>query len=275
MALFDRQRQQRDQVHQPQPIMSLSVVIVAQDEERTIGRVIEAVKPIADEIVLVDSGSSDKTIEIATELGAVCHHQDWLGYARQKNHAIGLAKSDWILSLDADEILTPDLVAEIEELMGNGRTEEFDGYLIPRVLYIGDQPIKHGGFYPDAQLRLIRKGKGQFNDRMVHEAIKVAGPVKMLRNSMLHYAYRNVSEFSQAMEKYARLSAKEFASREKFGWRCHPLNELMHPVWTFLYRYLVRGGILDGALGLQLANIYSDYVRKKIRYLRELKETSG
>lgn len=255
--------------------MALSVVIVAQDEERTIGKVIEAVKPISDEVILVDSGSTDRTMEIARQLGAKVQHQDWLGYAAQKNFAISLAESDWILSLDADEILTPDLVSEIKQVLADPGAKQFDGYRIPRVLYIGDQPIKHGGFYPDAQLRLIQKGKGQFNDRMVHEAIKISGPEKMLNNCMLHYAYRNVAEFTSAMEKYARLSAKEYARRQKFGWRCHPLNEIVHPVWTFLYRYLARGGVMDGAIGLQLANIYSDYVRKKIRYLRELKESSG
>lgn len=250
--------------------MPLSVVIVAQDEERTIGRVIEAVKPIADEIVLVDSGSSDRTIEIATSLGARCQHQDWLGYAAQKNFAIDLAGNDWILSLDADEILTPELVAEIKEVLADPRATDYDGYKLPRVLYIGDTPVRHGGFYPDAQLRLIQKGKGRFNDRMVHEAIKVSGPVKMLNNCMLHYAYKDVDGFSAAMEKYAQLSAKEFAKRKKFGWKAHPINEILHPLWTFIYRYVARGGLLDGALGLKLAGIYSDYVRKKIRYLREL-----
>lgn len=255
--------------------MPLSVVIVAQDEERTIGRVIEAVKPIADEVVLVDSGSSDKTIEIATALGAHVQHQDWLGYAGQKNFAIDLAKHDWILSLDADEILTPELVAEIKQILNDPAATEYDGYKLPRVLYIGETPIKHGGFYPDAQLRLIQRGKGRFNDRMVHEAIKVSGPVKMLDNCMLHYAYKDVAGFSAAMEKYARLSAKEFAKRKKFGWKTHPLNEILHPAWTFIYRYFARGGLLDGALGLQLANIYSDYVRKKIRYLRELEKNEA
>lgn len=250
--------------------MTLSVVIVAQDEERTIGKVIEAVKSIADEIVLVDSGSSDRTLEIAKSLGADCRHQDWLGYAAQKNFALDLAKHDWVLSLDADEIVTPELVAEIKQVMNGLDATAYDGYKLPRILYIGDVPVRHGGFYPDAQLRLIQKGKGRFNDRLVHEAIKVSGPVKMLENSMLHYAYKDVAEFSAAMEKYARLSAKEFARRKKFGWKCHPLNEIIHPLWTFNYRYFARGGLLDGPLGLELAKIYADYVRKKIRYLREL-----
>ncbi|MBX9666975.1 MAG: glycosyltransferase family 2 protein [Candidatus Obscuribacterales bacterium] len=255
--------------------MTLSVVIVAQDEERTIGKVIEAATPIADEVLLIDSGSTDRTIEIATALGAQCRHQDWLGYAKQKNLALSLANSDWILSLDADEILTPALVAEIKGLLERGSATEYDGYLIPRVLFIGDTPVRNGGFYPDAQLRLIRRGKGSFNDRLVHEAIKVDGKVSSLKNEMLHYAYKDVAEFESAMDKYARLSADEFARRQRFGWKCHPLNELFHPIWTFLYRYLGRGGIKDGVIGLALAKIYSDYVRKKIRYLRDLQNSKA
>lgn len=253
--------------------MSLSVVLVAQDEERNIARVLSAVKPIADEIVLVDSGSTDRTVEIATEYGAKCHLRQWPGFAEQKNYAMSLATGDWLLSLDADEVLTPELVSEIEQLLVSPTLTEYDGYRIPRVLFIGEQPIRHGGFYPDAQLRLIKKGAGNFNDRLVHEAIKVSGPVGVLTNAMNHYAYATVEEFSEAMEKYARLSASEFARTGKFGWRSHPLNELVHPLWTFFYRYLGRGGVLDGSLGLDLAVTYSDYVRKKIRYLRELEKS--
>ncbi|MCA9801160.1 MAG: glycosyltransferase family 2 protein [Cyanobacteria bacterium HKST-UBA02] len=251
--------------------MSLSVVIVAQDEERTIGRVLEAVRELADEIVLVDSGSSDRTVEIAESFGAQCHHQEWLGYAAQKNFALGLARGDWLLSLDADEIVTKELVSEIRALLDSGKASECDGYKIPRVLYIGDSPVRHGGFYPDAQLRLLKKGSGSFNDRLVHEAIKMDGPVRTLKSPMLHYAYSDVDGFARAMEKYARLSAREFARNSKFGWHCSHLNELVHPVWTFWSRYILRGGILDGSLGLKLTSIYSGYVRKKIRYLREEK----
>lgn len=251
--------------------MSLSVVIIAQDEERTIGRVLSAVREIADEMIVVDSGSTDRTVEIAEEEGARCEFRAWTGYSSQKNYALEQASHDWVLSLDADEIVTPELALEIRNLLSGGSAEEFDGYRIPRILYIGDQPVKHGGFYPDAQLRLIKRGKGRFNDRLVHEAIKMDGPTSILQECMLHYAYKDVAAFTRAMERYARLSAEEFARRDRFGWKCHPVNELVHPVWTFIYRYFARGGILDGALGLELACIYSDYVRKKIRYLREMR----
>jgi len=249
---------------------SLSVVIVAQDESRTIARVLQAIKNLVDEIVLVDSGSTDGTPQIATDNGARVVHQDWLGYAAQKNFAIDMAVGDWILSLDADEIVSPELNTEIAIMLSNPNIESCDGYRIPRVLYIGDTPVRHGGFYPDAQLRLFKRGKGRFNDRLVHEAIKVNGPVGMLKHDLLHYAYADISGFTAAMEKYAQLSAAEYKRSGKASWKGHPLNELVHPTWTFFYRYVVRAGFLDGELGWRLNSIYSDYVRNKIRYSRQL-----
>ncbi len=253
---------------------TVSLVIVAQDEERTIGRVIEAAKPIVDEVIVIDSGSTDSTIAIARELGAHVQHQDWLGFAGQKNFAIDLAKSDWILSLDADEILTSELVGEIQALLASADLANFDGYKIPRILYIGDTAITHGGFYPDAQLRLFKRGAGKFGQRLVHEAIKMTGPVGMLKHPMQHYAYKTVEDFAAAMDKYARLSAQEFFNRGNYQWRASVVNQYLNGGWTFFSRYLLRGGILDGGLGFQLASIYSDYVRKKSLYLRELVEAS-
>lgn len=249
---------------------TVSLVIVAQDEERTIGRVIDAAKSLVDEIIVVDSGSSDGTVKLAREKGAIVQHQDWLGFAKQKNFAIDLATSDWVLSLDADEILSDELVSEITALLKSSSLDQFDGYKIPRILYIGDKAVARGGFYPDAQLRLFKRGKGKFGDRLVHEAIKMTGPVAMLANPMHHYAYKSVEDFADAMDKYARLSAQEFFSRGNYGLRASRLSELVKPGLTFLYRYLVRGGILEGELGYKLTVIYSDYVRKKIVYLRQL-----
>jgi glycosyltransferase involved in cell wall biosynthesis len=247
----------------------LSVVIVAQDEERTIGQVLDSIKAIANEIILVDSGSSDKTIDIAKSCGAMCHHQEWLGYAQQKNFAISLAKCEWILSLDADEVVSAPLLKEIETVLSQPEGENFDGYRIPRYLYIGNTALCHGGFYPDAQLRLFKRGKGEFKPRMVHEAVTVNGKVGHLKEAMRHYAYTDFEAFENAMDKYARLSAQEFATKGDVGWRISKVNELLHPWWTFLYKYLFRGGFLDGEMGLKANWIYRNYVRKKITYLRE------
>jgi glycosyltransferase involved in cell wall biosynthesis len=248
----------------------LSVTIVAQNEDRTIAAVLAAVADLADEIVFLDSSSTDRTVEIAKSFGVRFYHQDWLGYAEQKNKAIDLASGEWILSLDADEVLTPALVGEIRDLMQRGVSGEIAGFKIPRVLYIGDSPVRGGGFYPDAQLRLIRRGRGRFQPRVVHESIKVDGKVRQLRHDMLHYAYRDVEQFTQTMDDYARLGARHYFEYENTAWRRSRLNEILNPGWTFFYRQVVRGGIFHGALCWRLNVIYAGYVRKKVKYLRQL-----
>jgi glycosyltransferase involved in cell wall biosynthesis len=248
----------------------LSVTIVARDEERTIVNVLASVSEIADEVVLLDSGSRDRTPEIARSFGVRFLHQDWLGYAEQKNKAIDLATGEWILSLDADEVLTPELVAEIRELMRRGVPDEVAGFRIPRVLYIGDRPVRGGGFYPDAQLRLIRRGKGRFQPRVVHESIKVDGKVRQLQHDMLHYAYTDVEQFGETMDCYARLSARHYFETGYGWWRVSMLAEILKPAWTFFYRQVVRGGIFLGPLCWRLNVIYAGYVGKKVKYLREL-----
>jgi len=251
----------------------LSVVIVCKDEQRTIGRVLESVKPLAWEVILIDSGSTDKTKDIALSYGVTPIHQDWLGYAAQKNLAISKTTGDWYLSLDADEEITPALAEEIKATFAKGVPEGVNGYKIPRLFYIGETLVKRGGFYPDSQLRLIRKGSGQFKDRIVHESISITGQAIELHTAMNHYAYRDVDHYEQTMDKYARLSADHYFSQEFKPWRASIINETIHPVWTFFYRYIVRQGFLDGALCLKLNLIYADYVRKKIYYLRKLVES--
>ncbi len=248
----------------------LSVTIVARDEERTIAQVLAAVAGIVDEIIFLDSGSTDRTPEIAKSFGVRFYHQDWLGYAEQKNKAIDLASGEWILSLDADEVLTPALVTEICGLMQRGVPGDVAGFRIPRVLYIGDRPVRGGGFYPDAQLRLIRKGRGRFQPRVVHESIKVEGKVRQLKHDMLHYAYQDVAQFAETMDHYARLSAQHYFETGYSWWRVSRISEFLKPLWTFLYRQIVRGGFLHGALCWRLNVIYAGYVRKKVKYLRDL-----
>ena len=182
---------------------------------------------LADEIILLDSGSTDRTIEIAQRFGVHLYHQPWLGYSEQKNKAIDLASGEWILSLDADEVMTPALVEEIRSAMCAGIPADIDGFRIPRVLLIGDTPVRRGGFYPDAQLRLIRKGRGRFRPRIVHESIAVEGRVGQLKNDLLHYAYQDIDQFSQTMDQYARLSAQHYFAQEHSRWRGNPMNEVL------------------------------------------------
>jgi glycosyltransferase involved in cell wall biosynthesis len=251
----------------------LSVTIVARDEERTIAQVLAAVAEIADEIIFLDSGSRDRTPEIARSFGVSFYHQDWLGYAEQKNKAIDLATGEWLLSLDADEVLTAALVGEIRELLRQGVPEEIAGFTIPRVLYIGDTRVRGGGFYPDAQLRLIRKGRGYFQPRIVHESIKVTGKVRQLKHDMLHYAYRDVAQFAETMDQYAKLSAQHYFESGHGWWQASKPVEIIKPAWTFFYRQFIRGGIVLGPLCWRLNLIYAGYVRKKVSFLRAILKT--
>lgn len=251
---------------------ALSVTIVAKDEERTIADVLAAAVGLADEIVFLDSGSTDRTVEIAQRFGVRLYHQAWLGYSEQKNMALDLARGEWLLSLDADEVMTPALSDEIRHTLSTGVPPYIDGFTIPRTLLIGDTPVRWGGFYPDAQLRLIRKGRGRFRPRIVHESIAVEGKVAHLKNDILHYAYKDVAQFAQTMDQYARLSAQHYSQQKHGRWRSSLLNEVLHPLWTLFYRQVVRGGLLGGPLCWRLNWIYANYVRNKVRYLRELEQ---
>lgn len=259
-------------------MLDLSVVIITYNEERIIGKTLEAIAHFAGEIIIVDSGSTDRTLEIARQYRAQCHHQQWLGYAAQKNYALTLATKKWILSLDADEVVSNELAKEISNLFASS-IDSFDAYRIPRLMYIGDKPLRHGGFYPDAQLRLFRNGKGKFAERKVHESVQVEGPIGKLNSPLLHYSYTDFDHYIATLDKYARLSAQEFAERKNKSnsnsWKTSLMNEIFHPCWTFIYRYILRGGFLDGMHGLKANLIYKDYVRKKITYLRELKKKSA
>jgi glycosyltransferase involved in cell wall biosynthesis len=249
----------------------VSVTIVAENEERTVADVLRSVSDLAGEIVFLDSGSTDRTPEIAQTFGVRFYHQPWLGYAEQKNRAVDLATGEWILSLDADEVLTPALRDEIRGLLERGVADDIAGFRIPRVLFIGNTPVRGGGFYPDAQLRLIRRGRGRFAPRLIHESIKVEGRVLQLKHDMLHYAYTDVEQFDATMDKYARMSAQHYLEHDNTWWRASRLNAIVTPVWTFFYRQVVRGGIFQGSSCWRLNVIYAGYVRKKIRYLQELR----
>ncbi len=279
-------------------MLPLSVVIITCNEERIIGKTLAAVAPFAAEIIIVDSGSTDHTVEIAKQHKALCHYQQWPGYAAQKNYALSLATKSWILSLDADEVVSDALAKEITTLLlavpeqalvragGDARAAEknqqmqqpaqrstqlYDGYRIPRLLFIGDTALKCGGFYPDAQLRLFKNGKGKFIERKVHESVQVEGKTGNLHSPLLHYSYNDFAEYAATLDRYAQLSAEEFLDK-KTNWRSSKLNEMFHPIWTFSYRYFLRLGFLDGIAGLKANLIYQDYVRKKITYLRAMQQ---
>ena len=237
--------------------------MIAMNEEANLPRTLESVK-WADEIVVVDSGSRDRTIEIAQSFGAKTSHHQFGGHGEQKNVALDLCTSEWTLLLDADEVLTPELQREIQDLLAG--EPKYDAYWIPRLnLYFG-RWIRHGGFYPDHKLRLFKRGVARLSEGVgPHSTPQFAGPKGTLKSDMLHYAYPTMSIYLEHMDRYSSDIAPLLVNRGKvsrsataFVW-----NAVLNPAATFLYNYLFRLGFLDGREGLILHINHSVYIHWK------------
>ncbi len=255
--------------------MSLSVCIITFNEEANIGRTLESVSELVKasngEIVIVDSGSTDRTAEIAKSYGARVFVEPWKGYAAQKNSAIEKASGDWILLLDADEAVSKELAAEIQRVMVQ-KDSDTTGYWMPRKnLFLG-RWIAHGGFYPDRKLRLFRHGQGKVEGRLVHETVKVEGPMATLKGNLLHYAYPTLSGYIEHMNKYSSLGAQMAVQEGKRGFSF--INVILRPWFTFFYNYFLRLGFLDGKEGLLLHFYHAVYVSWKYAKVWELSKTT-
>ncbi len=238
----------------------LSVAIITYNEESNIRRTLESVK-WADEIVIVDSGSADRTVEICREYTDKVFHQDWLGFAKQKNLAIDRTSGNWVLSLDADEPIEPALADEIRAIISSPHAN--DGYRIPRMTFFLGKQIRHGGWYPDYNLRLFRRGKGSFGERVVHEAVKVQGSVGKTRHAIEHHAYPDLASYLSSINKYSSLAVDVMELNAVTGFKTSWMNILMRPVLTFVFKYFFRLGFLDGKHGLVLNLFHSYYVFAK------------
>ena len=190
--------------------LSLSVVIITMNEEANLARTLQSVA-WADEIVVVDSGSTDRTREIAESFHAKFFVEEWKGFAAQKNFALEKASGDWVLSLDADEEVEPALADEIRSTLAANPSAA--GFWIPRKNFFLGRWIRHGGFYPDPKLRLFRRGAGQFEDRLVHEDVQVSGPTAKLKNHLLHHAYPTLESYLEHMNRYSSLGAEMAVAR--------------------------------------------------------------
>lgn len=242
----------------------LSVAIITLNEEANIGRTLRAIMGVADEVVLVDSGSTDKTLEIAQEFGHIVkvYSEPWKGYASQKNSAIEKCTSDWVLSLDADEELTPELAGEIFSAI---RGDAADGYWINRLNYFLGRPMRHGGQYPDPKLRLFRRGKGRCQERSVHETFEVEGRTAVLRNPMLHHAYPTLTSYIEHMNSYSTLGAEVAIAKGQTSRNILAFwfNVVVRPQLQFVYNYIFRGGFLDGREGFLLHWYHQTYASWK------------
>lgn len=223
----------------------LSVVIITKNEENFIEDAIKSAN-FADEVLVVDSDSIDKTCEISIKMGARVERHKWLGYGKQKNLAVNLSINDWVFVLDSDERITLDLQAELKNVL---KSPLSNGYLVPRLNRFFGKNIKSCGLYPDYSLRLFNKSMGRFNDVDVHESVKVDGKVSKLKNHMIHLAYDNVDEFINKQKYYANLSNKK---RNFF-------KAFLSPCWTFFKLYILKQGFIDGWRGFVIAKVYAKY----------------
>ncbi len=246
---------------------TLSIAMIAMNEEANLPRTLESVR-WADEIVVVDSGSEDRTLEIAEWYGARTSYHAFGGHGEQKNVALDLCTSDWILLLDADEALSPKLQEEIRRLLAceGGRAPEFNAYWIPRLnLYFG-RWIRHGGFYPDHKLRLFRRGAARLSEGVgPHSTPQFAGPKGWLKGDMLHYAYPTMGVYLEHMNRYSNEIAQLLAAqgRTSPSWPAFAWNAVLNPAATFFYNYFFRLGFLDGREGLILHLNHSVYIHWK------------
>jgi glycosyltransferase involved in cell wall biosynthesis len=283
--------------------VKLSVVIITYNEEQNIQRTLESVRALVEggrgEIIVVDSGSTDRTVEIAQSFHAKVFVEPWKGFASQKNSAIQKTAGDWILSLDADEALDEDLqktLAELwealtlyEKLHGegadpvmvndaraeiekhiDGKTDgEFSGFSLKRKNFFLGRWMKHGGYWPDPKLRFFKKDAGAFEDRAVHEDVKVAGRTARIKSgALLHYAYPTLSSYIEHMNRYSSLGAEMAVARGRKGFGA--FNIISRPLWTLLYNYWLRLGFLDGREGILLHHFHATYVSLKYAKVWEL-----
>lgn len=233
----------------------LSVAVIARNEADRVEGLLDSVA-IADEVVLVDSGSTDGTIEICRRRGARVIEQEWLGYARQKQLAMEQARGQWILSLDADELLS---IEAAQEILHAVRTAgpEVAAFSIPRLSWYLNRWIRHGGWYPDRKVRLVRRGLGRWVGDGLHEKLEVTGTVRKLRNPLLHYVYRDISDQVRTINRFSTVFAE---NRAHHGSPAYVLLGIFHAALKFVECAIWKLGILDGLPGLVIAVNSAFYV---------------
>jgi glycosyltransferase involved in cell wall biosynthesis len=237
---------------------SLSACIIAYNEADRIEACLRSLE-FCDEVILVDSHSSDDTRARAAALGARVIERDWPGYRSQKQFAVDAARHEWVLCLDADERVTPQLRAEILAQRAAGFAAAA-GYSVPRITDYFGRFLRHGNAYPDRLVRLFDRRRGGWSGDEIHENTRIVGRIVRLRGHLEHYSYRSLSDHLDRMQRYADLMAQALYAR---GRRCGLTPVLLNPLWRFVRGYVLRLGFLDGWRGLVFALIEANYVRAK------------
>jgi glycosyltransferase involved in cell wall biosynthesis len=242
----------------------LSACIITLNEQHNLPRALASLKGIADEVIVVDSGSTDRTREIAVQSGAAFHYRKWTHFAEQKNHAASLARTDWILSLDADEELSSALQTAL--LGWKKRVPRFEVYEVARKTWYLGAWIKYSGWYPDFKKRLYRKGVAAF-EGSVHETLQYDGECGRLTGDLLHYTIHDFSEHLANVERYSTLAARQMYEQGKRQWRW---ALWFAAPWSFFRSFVLRGGFLDGYRGALIARMAARTVRLKYGKLGKL-----
>ena len=247
----------------------LTVTVITHNEGPHIAEALESVS-WADEIIVVDSGSTDDTLTMARRYATRVEVHEWTGYGTQKNYASSLASNDWILSIDADERVAPALAEEIREVMRRGPAAV--GYKISRVSYYLGRWIRSTDWYPDCHVRLYDRRAARWSEHQVHESIQISGRVERMRGELLHYPYRDVSEHLAKIDRYTTLVARQWAAD---GRRTSAWQAVVYPRLAFLRNFILRGGFRDGRTGLMVSMLNSYYVFLKYVKLFEMQQQAG
>jgi glycosyltransferase involved in cell wall biosynthesis len=249
--------------------VKLTVTVITHNEAANIGAALESVS-WADEVIVVDSHSTDGTVELARPYASRIEVRDWAGYGAQKNYAASIASNDWILSVDADERVTPRLATEIRALLARG--PDARGYRISRVTWYLGRWIRGTDWFPDFQLRLYDRRAGRWSERSVHESFELTERPRKLRGELEHYAYRDINHHLSKINQYTTMAAQDWVAR---GRRTTALEVLVHPPLAFLRNYVLRMGFRAGAAGLVISILNSYYVFLKLAKLWEMQRQSS
>lgn len=247
--------------------MKLSFCLITLNEEANLPRCLRSCADLADEIVILDSGSTDATARIAKEFGARFEHQAWLGYVGQKNKVLALATHEWVFSLDADEELSPELREDLRRLKQTEPSAELSGWSLPRCVLYEGRWIRHGDWYPDRLVRLFRRSRARFAGGKVHERLELTGPIERLTSDLYHHSFKDADDHRARGEHYARLWAE---TQHELGHTASPLAPYTHAAFRWFRGYVLKHGFLDGPAGWRIAGYSAREVALKYRLLRAL-----
>ena len=245
----------------------ISVTIITKNEEKNIGRCLESLK-WADEIIVVDNDSEDRTVEICKQYTGQVFNQTWHGYGKQKNICAAKAQNRWILNIDSDEVVTPESAEEIQKVLKEG--PQCPVYHLPRKSYFGDRWVRFGGWYPDRILRLYDKERVTFSETQVHERLTPDDNAGSLKNPLIHYSYTDREDYIQRQDRYSTLYAQE---KRVNGFRANWTHLYLRPIFSFFKNYILKQGFRDGYLGFFLAKIATFYTHQK--YAKTLSNNSS